>query len=103
MKATELERIDRTYAVCLDTLFELQKASERAERDLGPLEDTVKQTKKEWEKHQDLNKLRRKLQEYHEKSAWARYAEQMEQYETLAGVSTSAVRVPWVLTRLFPL
>lgn len=81
MKATELERIDRTIATTTDKIMELQEQERRMLKNLQADEDLMKATKKQYEQHQEISKLQRKLQSLQEAYAWAFYTEKYHELE----------------------
>jgi len=72
-KATELERIDRSYASVVDNINMLDDNKKKVEESLQGKVDTVKKLKKEWEQYQALGKLERKVSDYRVDYAWAFY------------------------------
>ena len=81
MKATELERMDRSYAAEVDMIEDMAKQSERLRRGLDADDLIVKQLKKEWEKHKDIEKWNEKLQTLVERYAWARYKVEQDELD----------------------
>ena len=75
MKATELERIDRTYGNTVDALDDMTRQAERMNRALEADKANVEDTKRTWEKHQELEKLEKKLKALSEAYAWSFYKE----------------------------
>jgi hypothetical protein len=85
MKATELERIDRKYANTLDTLDETDRMNRGLESDLHEM----KSLKKEWEKHQRIEKLKDRLATLYEAYGWAAYKDSDMQVEQEIEVCTT--------------
>lgn len=79
MKATELERIDRSYATTLDKLDEMGDQSDRMNRGLETDLHEMESLKKEWEKHQEIEKLKDKLATLYEAYGWASYKDSYQQ------------------------
>jgi chromosome segregation ATPase len=75
MKATELERIDRSIASTMDKIEELKDQEKRME--LAVIDDLeiVQETKKQYEQHKEIEKIKRKLHGCEEAYAWAVYKE----------------------------
>jgi chromosome segregation ATPase len=71
MKATELERVDRTYASTVDHVQELRDSQEKIQDNLQQKIEHVEMLKKKWEQHQALEKLENKVAELNVKYAWA--------------------------------
>ena len=89
LKATELERMDRTYAVTMDTMDEIVDQTNRMRRGIDTDLVMVQQLKKEWEKHKDIEKLNEKLQVLIERYAWAMYKVEQQQLDAEVEVSLS--------------
>jgi structural maintenance of chromosomes protein 6 len=89
MKATELERIDRKYANTLDTLNEMGDQSDRMNRGLESDLHEMKPLKKEWEKHQRIEKLKDRLATLYEAYGWAAYKDSYKQLEQEIEVCTT--------------
>jgi recombinational DNA repair ATPase RecF len=73
-KATELERIDRSYANVIDNIEQLQNTKEKVEQSLKGKVENVRLLKKEWEQYQELDKLEEKVLDYRVDYAWAFYS-----------------------------
>eukprot|EP00429_Kryptoperidinium_foliaceum_P002841 CAMPEP_0176007488 /NCGR_PEP_ID=MMETSP0120_2-20121206/3258_1 /TAXON_ID=160619 /ORGANISM="Kryptoperidinium foliaceum, Strain CCMP 1326" /LENGTH=1160 /DNA_ID=CAMNT_0017340249 /DNA_START=56 /DNA_END=3535 /DNA_ORIENTATION=+ len=73
MKATELERIDRTIANTTDRIYELQEQESRMAGGLEDDENLMKEAKKAYEQHQEIDKMKKKLHAMEEAVAWAYY------------------------------
>lgn len=82
MKATELERLDRSYASTMDTVVDLEKQSMRLNQNLESYLIQVQETKKKWEEHQEIDKWRKKCALLEEKLAWSLYQEGNEQLQS---------------------
>lgn len=89
MKATELERIDRTIAVTMDKISELNDQEKRLEGSLTADVELVRSTKQQWEQHKEIDKLKRKLYGNQEGFAWALYQEANE--KLMAETEVSAI------------
>ena len=70
-KATELERLDRTYASIQDNIEEQKEARERALQAIEGTRDNAKRLKKEWEQFQELDKLEAECQQARAMCGWA--------------------------------
>ena len=57
MKATELDRIDRSYVSTQDTVYKLEETNNCVWDSLKPAPDNIKKLEKEWENCQELEKL----------------------------------------------
>lgn len=73
MKATELERIDRTIAATTDQVMELQEQEQRMAQSLFADKELMLSTKRQLEQHQEIGKLQAKLSGMEEALAWAFY------------------------------
>lgn len=73
MKATELERIDCSYAAVIDNIATLRDTSDRAQQQIAGAVTNVKALKHEWEQFQQLDKLQDKLTDAHIDHNWAFY------------------------------
>ena len=73
MKATELERIDRSYQTTLDSMNDMGGQKVRMEKNLEHDQSLVKECKEEWDKHQELDKLKEKKEKLMEGFAWSCY------------------------------
>ena len=72
-KATELERMDRSYANVIDNIEQLQDNKLKVEQSLQGKVDNVRKLKKEWEQYQALDKMHEKVLDYRVDFAWAFY------------------------------
>ena len=80
-KATELERLDQTYASIADNIDEQKEARERASDALESTKENTKKLKKEWEQFQELDKLEVEVQQVRAMVGWATYKEFNEELE----------------------
>lgn len=72
-KATDLERLDRSYVAVQDNLNELDETKNNVECSLGPARDNVKKLKAEWEQFKQLEKLEDELCLLRAQYAWSVY------------------------------
>lgn len=86
-KATELERMDRSYASVVDNITELEENKTRVKESLASKVENVKKLKKEWEQYQALGKLEKKVLNYRVDYAWAFYNEVQEEVDIEQNVS----------------
>lgn len=89
MKATELERIDRTYASSLDLVEDLHTQSERLRGNLGTYIAQAEDAEKRWKETQIIDKMEKKCNLYEEMYAWARHKEAEEVLTLKKEVSTT--------------
>ena len=87
VKATELERLDKTYAHIKDNIMDMSDACDRIRGDLGPLGDQVKQYEREYKKFEVLEKMEDKLSNARCLFAWSFYAEAKEKVDEESEVS----------------
>jgi chromosome segregation ATPase len=73
-KATELERIDRSYANVIDNMNQSQNTKEKVQQTLQGKVENVRLLKKEWEQYQELDKLDEQVLDYKVDYAWAFYS-----------------------------
>jgi chromosome segregation ATPase len=73
MKATELERIDRTYQTTLDSMNDMDGQKVRMKKNLKHDQLLVKECKEEWDKCQELDKLKERQEKMTERFAWSCY------------------------------
>ena len=73
MKATELERIDNSYASTMDKLIEMENQAERLQASVEQDKDLVRQTKKAYEQHKIISKLEGKKGKLETMLGWANY------------------------------
>jgi hypothetical protein len=71
MKATDLERVDRTFAQTVDHVQDLRDAQEKIKDTLQMNYDQVEVLKKKWDAHQAMDKMEDKVSELKVKLAWA--------------------------------
>lgn len=81
MKATELDRVDRTYASTVETIRELQETNIRIKDGLQTSFDHVEELKKKWKEHQELGKLEDKYLKFGTEYAWAVYTDYDGKYD----------------------
>lgn len=72
-KATELERIDRSYANVVDNITSLEESKTKVKESLQGKVENVRKLKKEWQQYQQLGKLERKVLDHRVDYAWAFY------------------------------
>ena len=89
LKASELERIDRTYANTQDTLEDLKQSHSKVIESIRPAEERLERLKKKWKEHQELEKLEYKSQELKVKYAWALHREAEEEHAEKANTVAS--------------
>lgn len=87
MKATELERVDRTYASTVDTINDLEETNYRMKESLRVSKDHVDDLKRKWQEHQELGKLESNYQKYSTEYAWALFNCKDEEYNSTLSVS----------------
>jgi len=80
-KATELERMDRSYAAVWDNIQELNETRERTRNAMAGSEANVKQLEKEWKECQELGKLDDNVAQFKVLYAWSLYNEQKDRVE----------------------
>lgn len=81
MTATELERVDRTYASTVDTITELEDINIRIKEGLQTSYEHVEDLKRKWNEHQELDKLEQKKLQLGTEFAWSLYNESDELYK----------------------
>lgn len=74
-KATELERLDHTYASIQDNIEEQREAKNRAMDAIEGTRQTAMRLKKEWEQFQELDKMESECQALRAKAGWAVHSE----------------------------
>jgi chromosome segregation ATPase len=74
-KATELERLDNTYASIQDNIEEQHDAKERAMQAIEGTRETAMRLKKEWEQFQELDKMESECQTLRANVGWAVHSE----------------------------
>jgi DNA repair exonuclease SbcCD ATPase subunit len=87
MKATDLERVDRTFGATVDHVQDLRDSQEKIKDTLQLNIDQVDDLKKKWEAHQALDKLEDKVSELKVKLAWALYTTVDKEYMHSSDVS----------------
>ena len=80
-KATDLERLDRSYATVQDNLNELDETKANVECSVGPARDNVKKLKAEWEQFKQLEKLEDEISRLRVQFAWSLYRITFEKVE----------------------
>ena len=80
-KATELERLDRTYASIQDNIEEQCEAKDRAMQAIEGTKENAMRLKKEWEQFQELDKLEAECQQLKALYGWAYHSECSSEYE----------------------
>ena len=70
-KATELDRLDRTYASMVDRVQELDETKVKVALSLDSAKENVKQLKAEWEEFQKLEKLEDNVADLRVEYAWS--------------------------------
>jgi len=73
MKATELERLDITYASTLEQADLLERQARRLQRDVEKDKELVQKTKRAFLQHQVIGKLEAKKSKYEIHLAWASF------------------------------
>jgi hypothetical protein len=87
MKATELERVDRTFAQTVDHVQDLRDSQENIKDTLKMSQDQVDDLKKKWDAHQALDKMEDKVSELKVKLAWALFTTFDQEYTHSSDVS----------------
>lgn len=80
-KATELERLDRTYASIQDNIEEQFEAKERALKAIAGTRENAKRLKKEWDQFRELDKLEAECQNLRALCGWALHSEYQEELD----------------------
>ena len=93
MKATDLERFDRTFAATIDHLQELRDSQEKIKDTLQLNHDQVAELKKKWDAHQALDKMEDKVSEMKVKLAWALFTTVDKEYTLSSDVSITSCAV----------
>jgi predicted nuclease with TOPRIM domain len=86
MKATELERVDRTFNTTMETIDEMQATNSRSKEGLQTSIAHVDELRKKWKEHHEIGKLETKYLKSSTEFAWACYAQHDIQYNTLVTV-----------------
>jgi structural maintenance of chromosomes protein 6 len=89
MKATELERVDRSFSTTVDTIKEMSSTNERSKDALSTTMEHVNELRRKWKEHQELSKLESKRLKCSAEMAWALYADFDSAYEERTAVSTT--------------
>ena len=92
MKATELERVDRTYAETVDKVASLVAMNNNSRKLLEGVHARVEELRRKWKEHQQIDELETKLQRLNTEFGWAIYNECDEKYNEAVAVSTIAVK-----------
>ena len=72
-KATELERLDRSYAITSDNMEETRQAAEEYRIQIEPAKEKCDELKKQYKDYQELQKIEDKLGELRILCAWSFY------------------------------
>lgn len=80
MKATELERVDRTFAATVDHVEDLRASQEKIKDTLLLNSNQVESLRKKWEQHQALEKLEDTISDLKGKLAWSVFNTVDEEY-----------------------
>jgi len=70
-KATELERIDRTYAAGKDSIEEYSEQSDKMRLSVRPQRDKVNELERKWEEYKELDKIEERLAEQRMNYVWS--------------------------------
>jgi predicted nuclease with TOPRIM domain len=90
-KATELERIDRSYATTLDNINDLKARKEEVEQTTQKTVANVKKLRKEWEQFEALDKMEEIAADISLNLCWAThrdFAKEAHQEEEVSQPST---------------
>ena len=87
LKATELERIDRSYAATVDNIQELDETNVRVKHAMAPAMENVQKLEREWKEFQEMEKLEDKLSDLRVNYAWSVYKDFTEKVEVEQMVS----------------
>jgi structural maintenance of chromosomes protein 6 len=80
MKATELERVDKTYATSLDHVEDMNELNNRTKDGLQKKMEHVELLKKRYNEHLEIDRLEEKLHEMTLNFAWSIYHDNNERY-----------------------
>jgi structural maintenance of chromosomes protein 6 len=80
MKATELERVDKTYATSLDHVDEMIELNNRTKDGLQKKMEHVQLLKKRYEEHLEIDRLEEKQHEITLNFAWSIYHQSNDSY-----------------------
>jgi hypothetical protein len=89
MKATDLERMDNSYAATIDQLRELEAAKARAEESMEPLRQTEDQLRDRWRAHDEVQRLEKKVERVRCDLLWALHGEADQEYRDSLAVRTA--------------
>jgi structural maintenance of chromosomes protein 6 len=89
MKATELERVDRSFSTTVDTIKEMITTNDRSKEALGTTVDHVNELCRKWKEHQELGKLEMKRLKCSAELVWALYADFDSAYTERTAVSST--------------
>ena len=87
MKATELERIDRTYSTSIQHVNELETQKQRMDNGLDGDKELVAKAEQDWKKVTELQKQEHKKQKLAEGLAWAHYNQAKDSWDNALAVS----------------
>jgi hypothetical protein len=93
MKATELDRLDRTYANIQDNLLQMEEDQNRIRKSLETSKQRVKKLEKEWNSYQELEGMKDKIKTESVNYAWSLVKDYERQKEEMAKVSACSVHV----------
>jgi chromosome segregation ATPase len=92
MKATELERLDNTYASAMEQIYEMTQQSLRLEQSLEIDRELVRETKNAYQQHQVIGKLEAKKSKFEMQLGWANYKLSFEEQQAKIEVSDYIVQ-----------
>ena len=93
MKATELERLDNTYAGTMEQIYEMKQQSSRLEQSLDADRELAAKTKRAYQQHQVIGKLETKKNKFGVQLSWSTYKLAMEEQQAKIEVSNMAYRI----------
>lgn len=73
MKATELERLDNTYASTVEKMYEMNHQAEKLEQSMSADKELVDETKAIYKQHKEIAKLEAKQAQFQNKGSWSVY------------------------------
>lgn len=82
MKATELERVGNSVQLTLEKISELTDQEDRMTESIKDDFALVQETKKQYEQHKEIERLKSKLDGCHESMAWAMFQEANQTLES---------------------
>lgn len=91
-KATELERLDNSYADTKEEVYEMKRQSARLEQSLDKDKNLVAVTKRAYQQHQLIGKLETKRAKLETMLGWSNYKLSLEEQQVKIGVSNIACR-----------